>query len=173
MNKIIKLLYELGISGKNSLKIYHQSVRDNENIKVLKCKKSGVFVLDDILTNKKYYEKNIIYSEKKETTHTIDKIIGSEPLEDDVRIFEQNKLKFEFDLEETGPGPSAESHIDQLNHAWETLKTFLVDKYDMWATKTYIRPDDAKCSGWWWLDHILWDIANHSGQAKYLKRIIP
>ena len=49
MNKIIKLLYELGISEKNSLKINHQGVRDNENIKVLKCKKSGVFVLDDIL----------------------------------------------------------------------------------------------------------------------------
>lgn len=85
----------------------------------------------------------------------------------------QTILKFEFDLEETGPEPSAESHINYLNHAWEMLKTFLVDKYDIWATKIYIRPDDGECSGWWWLDHILWDIANHSGQAKYLKRIIP
>jgi 2-polyprenyl-3-methyl-5-hydroxy-6-metoxy-1,4-benzoquinol methylase len=95
MNKIIKLLYELGISEKNSLKIHQQGVRDNENVKVLKCKKSGVFVLDDILTNKKYYKKNIIYSEKEGRTHTIDRIISSEPLEDDVRRFEQNKLKFD------------------------------------------------------------------------------
>ena len=85
----------------------------------------------------------------------------------------QTKLKFEFDLEETGPGASAESHINYLNHAWETLKTFLVDNYDMWSTKTYIRSDDATGSGWWWLDHFLWDIANHSGQAKYLRKIIP
>ena len=41
--------FELGISEKNSLRIYHQGVRDNENIKVLKCKKSGVFVLDDMV----------------------------------------------------------------------------------------------------------------------------
>ena len=71
MNKIIKLLYELGISEKNSLRIHHQGVRDNENIKVLKCKKSGVFVLDEILTDRKYYENNIFYSGKKDTINCI------------------------------------------------------------------------------------------------------
>jgi len=45
MNKIIKLLYELDISNKDSLTLYHQGVRDNENIKVLKCKKSGVIII--------------------------------------------------------------------------------------------------------------------------------
>ena len=38
MNNIIKLLYELGISEKNSLEVHHHGVRKNENINVLKCK---------------------------------------------------------------------------------------------------------------------------------------
>ena len=86
----------------------------------------------------------------------------------------QSKLDFEFDLEETGPDPTAKSHTEYLNHAWETLKTFLINEYDMWATKTYTPPsNNEKCSGWWFLDHFLWDMTNHSGQATYLSKIIP
>jgi len=102
MNKIIRLLYELGISDKDSLTEYQQGVRDDENVKVLKCKKSGVFVLSDTLTNRNYYRENSLYSEKNGMILTKNRMVGSEPIEyafnssidDDFRRFEQNKLKF-------------------------------------------------------------------------------
>lgn len=95
MNKIIKLLHELDISDKDSLMEYHQGIRNNDNINVLKCKKSGVLVLNDLVVNQNYYEKNTFYSQKKGSTLTKDGPIYSEPLEDDIRRFEQNKLNFD------------------------------------------------------------------------------
>lgn len=49
MTKIIKLLFKLGISHKSSLIRYHKGVRDRSDVNVLKCKKSGVLVLDKII----------------------------------------------------------------------------------------------------------------------------
>ena len=94
MNKLIHLLYKLGISDKYSLAEHHQGVRDDENIKVLRCKKSGVLILDDILTHQEYYETNMLYAEKRAPTLTKDGMISSELLEDDARRFEQNKSRF-------------------------------------------------------------------------------
>ncbi|RPG62242.1 MAG: class I SAM-dependent methyltransferase [Flavobacteriaceae bacterium TMED238] len=94
MSNIIKLLFKLGISDKNSLKKYHKGVRDHNDINVLKCHKSGVIVLDKIVNNHGYFEKNIHYQKKKQTTVVNDKKIKSKPLEDDLRRFEQYKLKF-------------------------------------------------------------------------------
>ena len=65
MSNIIQLLYKLGISDKNSLKKYHKGVRDRDDINVLKCHKSGVIVLDKIVNNHEYFEKNINYQKKK------------------------------------------------------------------------------------------------------------
>lgn len=95
MSKIIQLLFELGISDKNSLKKYHKGVRDCDDIQVLKCQKSGVMVLDKIINNDEYYEKNIEYQKKMGTIVVNNEKIKSKPLEDDLRRYQQYKLKFE------------------------------------------------------------------------------
>jgi len=94
MNNIIQLLFDLEISDNNSLSIFHSGTRDNEDINVLRCKKSGVLVLDKICTSEEFYKNNIHYNEKIGTTHLKDEIVASKPLEDDFRRFDQNKLKF-------------------------------------------------------------------------------
>ena len=94
MTKIIKLLFKLGISDKNSLIRYHKGVRDRSDVNVFKCKKSGALVLDKIVNDDAYYEKNIQYQQKIETTLIDNQKINSEPIEDDLRRFDQYKLKF-------------------------------------------------------------------------------
>ena len=53
-NHLINDLIDLGISESESFEIFHPKTRDLDSINVLKCKKSGVIVLDQILRNKQY-----------------------------------------------------------------------------------------------------------------------
>ena len=94
MHKLFKLLEELGIADQESLMVYNHGVRDNKNINVLKCKKSGIIILDKISPNQQYYEENIDYSEDTTNTFTTNKVVSSKLLDDDVRRFEQNKSQF-------------------------------------------------------------------------------
>ncbi|MGE3609160.1 MAG: class I SAM-dependent methyltransferase [Bacteriovoracaceae bacterium] len=56
-NSLKETLIKLGLSDQNSFELYSDRVRDNENIKVLKCKKSQVIVLDTTRQNiKNVYE---------------------------------------------------------------------------------------------------------------------
>ena len=89
INNNIELLFNLNISTKDSLKIFNNSTRDVDNLKVLKCIKSGVIVLERAETDDAYYEENIHYTnEFKGETQVNNKIIQTRPLEDDIRRFE-------------------------------------------------------------------------------------
>ncbi|MBK9212399.1 MAG: class I SAM-dependent methyltransferase [Saprospiraceae bacterium] len=56
-NNIRKLLIDLEICTESSIKEYYPRVRDNDNISVLKCNKSGVIFLSDAThMNMEYYE---------------------------------------------------------------------------------------------------------------------
>ena len=82
-NKLISQLIKLGISSDYSLQILHPRTRDNENLNVLKCSKSGVIILEEILTNSEYYAQ----AEKRGSTITAGKEINPQHLEDDIRRF--------------------------------------------------------------------------------------
>ena len=86
-NHLINDLIDLGISESESFEIFHPKTRDLDSINVLKCKKSGVIVLDQILRNKQYY----IEAEKKGYTYLSDGLIKPKHLEDDLRRFESYK----------------------------------------------------------------------------------
>jgi 2-polyprenyl-3-methyl-5-hydroxy-6-metoxy-1,4-benzoquinol methylase len=91
-NKNIELLIELNVSTKSSLKVFHGSTRDVDNLNVLKCNKSGVIVLERVEVSESYYEENIHYTnEFKGETHVQNGVILSTPLEDDIRRFESYK----------------------------------------------------------------------------------
>ena len=92
INNNIDLLYKLNISTKDSLKVFHNSTRDIEGLKVLKCSKSGVIALERVETDDSYYKENIRYTNKvKGETHINKEVIQIKPLEDDVRRFELYK----------------------------------------------------------------------------------
>ena len=92
VNHNIDLLYQFKLSNKNSLKLFNKVTRDEANLNVLKCIKSGVIVLEKFLIPEEYYEKNIRYNDKiKGNTETVDGLIKSKPLEDDIRRFESIK----------------------------------------------------------------------------------
>ncbi len=86
-NNIIDLLYRLGLSTRDSLQVFHPKVRDRENLNVLKCGKSGVIVLEEILTNQFYYESNVNYTQSSKV-ELVNEEIETKPLEDDIRRFE-------------------------------------------------------------------------------------
>ena len=86
-NNIIDLLYGLGLSTRDSLQVFHPKVRDRENLNVLKCGKSGVIVLEEILTNQFYYESNVNYTQSSKV-ELVNEEIETKPLEDDIRRFE-------------------------------------------------------------------------------------
>jgi len=86
-NNIIDLLYRLGLSTRDSLQVFHPKVRDRENLNVLKCGKSGVIVLEEILTNQSYYESNVNYTQSNKV-ELVNEEIETRPLEDDIRRFE-------------------------------------------------------------------------------------
>jgi 2-polyprenyl-3-methyl-5-hydroxy-6-metoxy-1,4-benzoquinol methylase len=91
-NKNIELLIELNVSTKSSLKVFHGSTRDVDNLNVLKCNKSGVIVLERVEVGESYYEENIHYTnEFKGENHVQNGVILSTPLEDDIRRFESYK----------------------------------------------------------------------------------
>ena len=114
-NKIIKLLFKLGLSTKDSLQVFHPKTRDKENLKVLKCSKSGVIVLEENLTDQIYYEENLHYiKEKKGEVDLIDEKIKSEPLEDDIRRFESYKYLIEgSDILDFGCGAGGYLRLSQ------------------------------------------------------------
>jgi 2-polyprenyl-3-methyl-5-hydroxy-6-metoxy-1,4-benzoquinol methylase len=47
-HSLFQLVKELGLSSEEDLELFHQGVRDNENIKAYRCRKSGLIILDDI-----------------------------------------------------------------------------------------------------------------------------
>ena len=55
-NSMLELLKELGISNEESFEMLHGKVRDREDVKVLRCKRSGVIILDrtDHISEKHY-----------------------------------------------------------------------------------------------------------------------
>ena len=94
-NKIVKTLFELGISTPESLVEYYPRVRDRKDLKVLKCLRSGVLVLSrSDHVNLKYYEDNAEYLNHGTVT-TIDASIPTEPLDDDARRVKQWKTHLE------------------------------------------------------------------------------
>ena len=54
-NKLISSLIDMGICSSDSLHIIHPRTRDNNNLNVLKCAKSGLIVLEEVLINEDYY----------------------------------------------------------------------------------------------------------------------
>lgn len=94
-NKIVKTLFELGISTPESLVEYYPRVRDRKDLKVLKCLRSGVLVLSRTdHVNLKYYEDNAEYLNYGTVT-TIDASIRIKPLDDDARRVKQWKTHLE------------------------------------------------------------------------------
>jgi 2-polyprenyl-3-methyl-5-hydroxy-6-metoxy-1,4-benzoquinol methylase len=92
VNHNIDLLYQFNLSDNNSLKIFNESTRDITNLKVLKCIKSGVIVLEKCVIPEDYYEKNIHQTyESKVSTKTVKGVIESIALKDDIRRFESYK----------------------------------------------------------------------------------
>lgn len=86
-NSLIDDLIRLSLSTNESLSIFHDRTRDNSNLNVLKCNKSGVIVLEEILTNNNYYHE----AEKKGDTVTTEGRINPQHLEDDLRRFNSYK----------------------------------------------------------------------------------
>ena len=93
-NQLIASLINMGISSEDSLKVVHPRTRDNNNLNVLKCTRSGLIVLEEVLTNKDYYVK----AEKRGSTTASGVQINPQHLEDDLRRFETHK-KFLQDKE--------------------------------------------------------------------------
>ena len=92
VNHNINLLYKFNLSDKNSFEVFNESTRDITNLNVLKCINSGVIVLEKFIISEDYYEKNIHYTDKfKGNTETVEGLIKSKPLEDDIRRFESYK----------------------------------------------------------------------------------
>jgi 2-polyprenyl-3-methyl-5-hydroxy-6-metoxy-1,4-benzoquinol methylase len=88
----IELLFRFNLSNKNSLQLFNNSTRDFSNLNVLKCSKSGVIVIEKFVIPENYYEENIHYTnEFKGDTETVDGLIKSKPLEDDMRRYESYK----------------------------------------------------------------------------------
>ena len=92
VNYNINLLIQFNLSDKNSFEVFNKSTRDVANLNVLKCKRSGVIVLEELSIPEKYYENNLQYTnEFKGIIQTSKGIIESKPLEDDIRRYEAYK----------------------------------------------------------------------------------
>ena len=53
VNNNINLLYKFNLSDQNSLSLFNKSTRDNANLNVFKCNKSGVIILEEFLTSER------------------------------------------------------------------------------------------------------------------------
>jgi 2-polyprenyl-3-methyl-5-hydroxy-6-metoxy-1,4-benzoquinol methylase len=92
INHNIEYLSKFNLCDKDSLKAYNHRTRDKKELKVFKCIKSGVIVLEKFIISEDYYEKNIHYNEEfKGYISTLKGLIKSKPLEDDIRRFESYK----------------------------------------------------------------------------------
>ena len=83
-NKIIDELIKLNLIDIESLEIFHVGVRDNREINVIKCKKSGLVFLDKI--EKKFYDKKTIL-ESWGSTNRVEALKNT--YNDDIRRFKQ------------------------------------------------------------------------------------
>ena len=81
-------------------------------------------------------------------------------------------LTFDFDRNAPGPDPTGAGHAAYLDRAWQTLRQFVAEHYAAWSAKRYVNWVDKECSGWWFLDHFLLDLAWHTGQAGYLRKLL-
>jgi len=92
INQNIEYLLKFGISHRDSFKLYNSRTRDKKNLKVFKCLKSGVIVLEKCESTEEYYKNNIHYADEvKGNTITLEGLIKSKPLEDDFRRLESYK----------------------------------------------------------------------------------
>lgn len=92
INQNIEYLSKFNLCDKDSLKLYNDRTRDKSKLKVFKCIKSGVIVLEKFVIPEEYYEKNIHYTDEvKGNTETVEGLIKSKPFEDDIRRFESYK----------------------------------------------------------------------------------
>ena len=55
MSTTISLLKEIGFTNTDNLDLFLKGTRDNHKVNVLKYKKTGIYILDKIFTNEKYY----------------------------------------------------------------------------------------------------------------------
>tara|TARA_B110000003_G_scaffold165611_1_gene165581 strand:+ start:4474 stop:5355 length:882 start_codon:yes stop_codon:yes gene_type:complete len=86
-NKLIASLIDMDISTNESLHVIHPRTRDNNNLNVLKCAKSGLIVLEEVIINKDYY----VQAEKRGSTIADGQKINPQHLEDDQRRFKAHK----------------------------------------------------------------------------------
>ena len=87
-NRLIDDLINLGISNPNDFEVFHPRTRDIDPLNVLKCKQSGVFVLEEIVTSNNYYEDT-----HKDGILSLGDATFKQTLGDDLRRFEQHKDK--------------------------------------------------------------------------------
>ena len=92
VNQNIEYLSKFNLCDKDSLKLYNDRTRDKSKLKVFKCIKSGVIVVEKFVIPEEYYEKNIHYTDEFiGNTETVEGLIKSKPPEDDIRRFESYK----------------------------------------------------------------------------------
>ena len=93
VNNNIELLYKFNLSDKHSLEVYNNSTRDDLNLRVLKCKKSGVIILEHSSMSKDHYENNFHYAQDR-TSREYNSVKGKihlNMLDDNLRRFESHK----------------------------------------------------------------------------------
>lgn len=71
MHEIQQKLIKLNVSNKRSFKLFHKGTRDNDQINVLKCTKSGILILDKIITDDNFYENDEHYDKSKKNLQLI------------------------------------------------------------------------------------------------------
>ena len=93
VNHNIDLLYKFNLSDKDSLNTFNDSTRDDSNLNVLKCARSGVIVLDYFSISEEYYEKNTLYEEERNNRkyNSSEGEITVSMLDDNIRRFESYK----------------------------------------------------------------------------------
>lgn len=87
-----KLLIDLGISSEDSIKKFHDRVRDTDEVSVLKCHKSGVYFLNNNDFGSEDVYKNISdfdYWNRDWNKHKANQKNGPKIFDDDIRRVEQ------------------------------------------------------------------------------------
>jgi 2-polyprenyl-3-methyl-5-hydroxy-6-metoxy-1,4-benzoquinol methylase len=95
MSAIISLLEEIGFTNTDNLGLFLKGTRDNPKVNVLKCKETGIYILDKIFTNEKYYINNKIYSKRDKVLLKDNKEISTKLLSDNERRSKQHKQFYE------------------------------------------------------------------------------
>ena len=92
MDKIIDLLTKSNVTAKENFKLFNKGTRDRKDVNVLKCEHSDILILDKVVTDKKYYENNINYTQNG-VTNINNKNIKTFELDDELRRFDFYKKK--------------------------------------------------------------------------------